>query len=95
MAVESVGESWPKAGALLAALGISWCLFQFAIIVWPQQPMVARPLHLFFALAVLFRITPGPRVLNAALSALSGAVGIYYLTSAGGSRGGRGPDPAG
>ena len=25
------------------ALGLSWCGFQFALIAWPQQPMVSRP----------------------------------------------------
>ncbi len=64
------------------ALGVAWCLFQFAIIVWPQQPMVARPVHLFFALTILFLTTDGPKWLNNALVAVSAAIGGYFLWSA-------------
>ena len=64
------------------ALGIAWCLFQFAIIVWPQQPLVARPVHLFFALTILFLTTDGPKWLNNALVAVSAAIGGYFLWSA-------------
>lgn len=80
----TLGESSPKRGGpALTALGILWCLFQFALIMWPQQPMVARPIHLFFALSVLFLTsTAGPRWLGAILLAASGAVGGYFLVNA-------------
>lgn len=67
---------------LTLALGFLWCLFQFAIIVWPQQPMVARPVHLFFALTVLFLTTGAPGALRAVLVTASSAVGVYFLFNA-------------
>ncbi|MBM3794898.1 MAG: TRAP transporter fused permease subunit [Acidobacteria bacterium] len=64
-------------------LGILWCAFQLAIILWPQQPMVARPMHLFFALTVLFlNSSGGPAWLKPTLVAASGAVGAYFLLNA-------------
>jgi len=66
-------------GPFLPTLGLLWCLFQFALIVWPQQPMVARPVHLFFALTVLFLTTSAPRWVNALLVAASVAIGAYFL----------------
>lgn len=73
----------PRAGPATLGLGILWCAFQLAIIVWPQQPMVARPIHLFFALAVLFLNTSGgPPWLKSSLMAASGAVGAYFLFNA-------------
>ena len=85
MALDTLEESAPprRAGPLLAALGILWCVFQFAIIVWPQQPMVSRPIHLFFALTVLFlTTTAGPRWLAALLLTASASVGGYFLAHA-------------
>ncbi|MEZ5352568.1 MAG: TRAP transporter fused permease subunit [Bryobacteraceae bacterium] len=75
-------EGEPLSGTLVLALAIFWCAFQFAIIVWPQQPMVARPLHLFFALAILFLTSAGSKPINALLASASAAIGGYYLTSA-------------
>jgi len=72
----------PKQDKIILLLGLLWCAFQFGIIVWPQQPMVARPVHLFFALAVLFLSTSGKPILNWTLAALSVVVGGYYLWSA-------------
>ncbi|MBM3736277.1 MAG: TRAP transporter fused permease subunit [Acidobacteria bacterium] len=63
-------------------LSIAWCVFQFAIIVWPQQPMVSRPVHLVFALSLLFLTTTGPAWLNPVLAALSCALGGYFLVHA-------------
>lgn len=84
MALDATLDEAPsqRAGALVLALGILWCAFQFAIIVWPQQPMVARPIHLFFALAVLFLSTSGPRWVNTLLVAAAAMIGGYYLWSA-------------
>lgn len=81
MALDAALEEAPskRAGPLVLALGLLWCVFQFAIIVWPQQPMVSRPIHLFFALTVLFLTTAGPRWLNGLLVAASAAVGAYFL----------------
>lgn len=72
----------PRAGALTLALGILWCAFQFALIVWPQQPMVARPIHLFFALAILFLTTKGPGWLLPVLVSAATAIGAYFLLNA-------------
>lgn len=44
--------------------------------------MVARPVHLFFALTVLFLTTDGPKWLNKTLVAASAAIGGYFLWSA-------------
>lgn len=85
MALDAALEESAKpaqSNGLVLALGALWCAFQFAIILWPQQPMVARPIHLFFALAVLFLTTAGPRWLNALFAATSAAVGVYYLLNA-------------
>jgi len=84
MALDAMLEDPPSkpAGPLLLAISIFWCVFQFAIIAWPQQPMVARPIHLFFALAVLFLTTTGPRWLNALLLGASAAIGAYFLLHA-------------
>lgn len=71
-----------RAGPGVLSLCAAWCLFQFAIIVWPQQPMVSRPLHLFFALTVLFLTTAGARWWNGLLAAASAAIGVYYVLHA-------------
>ncbi len=83
MDLDVPGQSPPRGtNAAVLGLGILWCVFQLAIIVWPQQPMLARPLHLFFALTILFLTTPGQRRLNLALAAGAGAIGVYYLMHA-------------
>ncbi len=84
MALDASLESSPpeRTGVLALALAALWCAFQFAIIVWPQQPMIARPVHLVFALAVLFLTTRGPRGLNALFGAATAALGAYFLWNA-------------
>ncbi|MEZ5398405.1 MAG: TRAP transporter fused permease subunit [Bryobacteraceae bacterium] len=71
-----------RAGAVVAALAVLWSAFQFAIIAWPQPPLVARPIHVALALAVLFLTARGPRTWDALLAAASAAVAFYYLVSA-------------
>jgi TRAP transporter 4TM/12TM fusion protein len=67
---------------MIRALAILWVLFQFALIAWPQHPLIARPVHLVFALALLFLTVRAHRSIDAALAALSAALGAYYLTQA-------------
>jgi TRAP transporter 4TM/12TM fusion protein len=66
----------------LFAAGAVWLVFQFAIVVWPQQPLVERSLHLSLALVALFLSSRVHRVLDGICIAGSLAVGAYYLASA-------------
>lgn len=47
-------------GRVLLLLCVLWMVFQFAIIVYPQQPLIERPIHLVLALAILFLTAPRP-----------------------------------
>ena len=62
-------------------LGLCWIVFQFWIIASPQQPMVERPIHLVFALMLLFLVVPLRRfpILDPALVLVSALLGVYYL----------------
>ena len=39
-------------------LGIGWVIFQFYIIFYPQIPLIQRPIHIAFALAISFLAIP-------------------------------------
>jgi TRAP transporter 4TM/12TM fusion protein len=66
-----------------SGLALGWLAFQFTIIVWPQQPLVERAAHLFFATAVLLATSPSAsRWLDGALLAVSLGVGVYFAASA-------------
>lgn len=69
-------------------IGVAFLAFQFWILVNPQQPLFERPIHLVFALALLFlwrplrtKDHPGvlPRIIDGFLLAAVIAVAIYYL----------------
>lgn len=72
------------AALILSAL---WVAFQVYIIVAPQQPMITRPVHLFFALAILYLIPLSAsnirqRTINVAFLCGIAFCGWYYLTQA-------------
>lgn len=73
----------PKnASFVLLALGLAWCAFQAALIVEPQPPMIARPVHLVFALLVLFLVVPGSRAYRSIAIGASACLGAYFLLNA-------------
>lgn len=69
-------------------LGAAFLVFQFWILLYPQQPLFERPIHLVFALALLFlwrpwraKNQPGvfPRIIDGFLLLCVISVGVYYL----------------
>jgi TRAP transporter 4TM/12TM fusion protein len=69
-------------------LGAGFLLFQFWILMSPQQPLLERPIHLVFALVLLFlwrplrsgaRVHLLPKIIDILLMVGVVAVGVYYL----------------
>ncbi|MBX9463015.1 MAG: TRAP transporter fused permease subunit [Aquamicrobium sp.] len=69
-------------------IGLLFIAFQMWILTTPQQPMFQRPIHLCFALVLLFLCQPlklsfltcrSARVIDFALIATTLAVGAYYI----------------
>ena len=50
-----------RSSLAVRVLAVAWLLFQFFLIAFPQQPMIARPIHLGFALLVLFLTLPSAK----------------------------------
>ncbi len=84
------GESWRC--WLAVCLGSAWLAFQLFIVWQPQPPLVQRPLHLAFALALVFLTIPAPgagrppwlrRLLDGLLLTLVAATAAYYWFSTG------------
>ena len=77
-------SEWLKVSTLL---GIGWVYFQFYIIFYPQIPLIQRPLHIAFALALTFlAFPPGEgglrkkwRLIDWAMSALACLIGAYFV----------------
>ena len=69
-------------GAILG-VGLVWTLFQFWIVANPQQPLVERPIHLVFALILIFLVLPKRPLLDLALSGVSALLGVYFFTQSG------------
>ncbi|MGX1309593.1 TRAP transporter 4TM/12TM fusion protein [Amorphus suaedae] len=76
-------------GAAIFLIGLAFIAFQGWILLEPQQPMFQRPIHLCFALVLLFLCRPlkarwMPRALRIGLDGLvlaaTLAVAAYYLT---------------
>ena len=61
-------------------LGAGWLVFQFWIITAPQQPLIERPVHLVFALALIFLVLPRRLPADLGLIAVTLGLGAYYLT---------------
>jgi TRAP transporter 4TM/12TM fusion protein len=53
--------------------------FQFWIVAYPQQPMIERPVHLVFALMLLFITLPSRGAVDAVLVLASAGVGFYFI----------------
>ncbi|HUQ93071.1 MAG TPA: TRAP transporter fused permease subunit [Bryobacteraceae bacterium] len=66
----------------VAVLGFAWLLFQFWIFVSPQQPLIERPLHLVFALILLFLVLPQRKapLFDVVLIGASAFLGFYFVT---------------
>jgi TRAP transporter 4TM/12TM fusion protein len=68
-------------------LGIGWVFFQFYIIFYPQIPLIQRPVHIGFALALSFLAFPlaqgslGKRLrfIDWAMSVLACLIGLYFI----------------
>lgn len=75
------GSSYsPGVQRAITILGVAWVAFQFWIIVYPQQPLIERPLHLAFALAVLILAAPCRwKALDGMMLAAVLASTCYYL----------------
>lgn len=70
-----------RSSLAVRVLAVAWLLFQLFLIAFPQQPMIARPIHLGFALLVLFLTLPSARgrMVDGVLLLASAAVGVYFL----------------
>ncbi len=56
---EPTADLWSRVRLwLIVALGLAWLAFQFAIVAEPQDPLLSRPIHLVFALALTFLTLP-------------------------------------
>ncbi|MFV0334462.1 MAG: TRAP transporter permease [Tropicimonas sp.] len=85
----SNGTHSTRGQSLAFVTGIGLILFQIYILIYPQQPLFERPVHLCFALVLLFLWRPleAPSLpgwlrggIDAALVALTLAVLAYYIT---------------
>lgn len=87
------GRAWALAVRIaIIVLGLAWLVFQLAHVFRPRDALLARPVHLVFALALVFLTLPlksprlgvfASRALDIALLAGVLATGAYYLVSAG------------
>ena len=73
---------------LMAVLAFGWLVFQLYILFSPQLPMVQRPIHLVFALAIFLLAPPRNGTLSSARGWIDGLllIGVfavlgYYLSS--------------
>lgn len=72
-------------GSTILALG--WLFYQCYIIFYPQIPLIQKPVHIAFALALIFLILPFSkgnlkknfRWMNWTLSILSCLIGLYFI----------------
>jgi TRAP transporter 4TM/12TM fusion protein len=80
-AADVAGQSPFRKPAVLA-LSLAWIAFQFWIIISPQQPMLERPVHLVFALMLMFLTVPLRRRqwIDPVLVAGSALLGVYYIS---------------
>lgn len=78
----------PARRALCAAVGTIWIVFQIYVLIYPQQPLIERPLHLVLALIALWLWFPlkssrwWAHAIDFGLLGSTLAAAVYYLTSA-------------
>src|SRR5687767_660248 len=79
----AVGVGTPAERTLRQAIfgvGLLWTLFQFWIVAHPQQPLIERPIHLVFALILIFLVISKRRMLDISLAGAAAVLGVYFVT---------------
>lgn len=85
---EAAFPAGPARRALCALVGVIWIIFQIYVLIYPQQPLVERPLHLVLALTALWLWFPlkssswWARAIDFGLLGSTLAAAVYYFVSA-------------
>lgn len=78
---------WVKASTVTAVIAIGWVIYQVYIFLYPQVPLIQRPIHVVFALALTFLAIPltkgdfGKKLrwMDWVFAAFAGCIGLYFV----------------